>query len=90
MLPSAVQSLLLAFTIVAVLDGPIHDGDQRETAVKGTLPLAKTWFSKQVLACAIIGVFQCLVLLLQQLCTAIVYSNCDGYRSPWAHGFSAG
>jgi hypothetical protein len=58
----------------------MHEGDQLETsnAVIGTMNHAETWFSKQVLACAIISMFQYLGPLL--------YSNCDRYRSPWAHG----
>jgi hypothetical protein len=52
-----VQYLQLVFTIFEDLEGPIHGGNKlkRPTAIKGTLNHAKTSFSKEIFAGAIIS-----------------------------------
>jgi hypothetical protein len=60
-----VQHLLLVFTIFEVLEGPTHRGSELETsnAMKGTMNHAKTSFSTEMFAGAIVSVVQCLAPL---------------------------
>jgi hypothetical protein len=58
-----VQYLLLVFTIFEILEGPIHGGNERPTAIKGTMNHAKTSFSTEICAGAIMSVVQYLAPL---------------------------
>jgi hypothetical protein len=64
-----VQYLLLVFTIFEVLEGPIHGGNELEhpPAIEGTMNHAKTLFSTEIFAGAIISVVQYLAPLWYHL-----------------------